>query len=105
MTDQDFVEKLTYLVGIKSVQELSCEWKVSKPTIQRWLTGKNLPYRLAREFIEKAVRPKLYFDWIWLNVKDGTYTTDGPNEMYGWTERRLVPFVEDCWGMVPNPGF
>ena len=48
------------------------------------------------------VRPKLYFNWIWVNVKNGSYTHGAPNRKYGWTERRLVPFIKDDCGWCPN---
>lgn len=58
---------------------------------------------LQREHDEQNARPKLIFDWVWVNPEDGTFTTGGPVPSEGWTERRLVPFEEDAWGLVPVP--
>lgn len=58
---------------------------------------------LQREHDERHARPKIILDWVWLNPANGTYTTGGPNPDHGWTERVLVPFEEDAWGLVPVP--
>lgn len=52
--DVDFVMDVQAAVAREGLQELADRLRVSRPTVERWLRGENLPHSSIREMVRKA---------------------------------------------------